>query len=308
MVINQRGFSGSMTTGGDSLYTLDRWRGYFFLNDKYSVSQNAGSITPPVGFVNYLGVTSSAATTVGSTDYYMMRQTIEGYNIADLGWGTASAKTVTLSFWVRSSLTGTFGGSVENSAGTYSYPFSYTISSANTWEQKTVTIVGQTAGTWATNNTAGLIMQFSLGVGSTLRGTANTWANAEYWSVTGETQVVATSGATWYVTGVQLEVGTQATGFEYRQYTNELNLCQRYYFKADPSNQGAILGSIYNNTAVRAFVPISYHVTMRTTPTLSYTIGNGTANTDYSSVDYAQVYLTITTTGYLSTFAATAEL
>ena len=262
MVINQRAFSGSMTTAGDSLYTLDRWRGYFFLNDKYSVSQNAGSVTPPAGFTNYLGVTSSAATTVASGSYFMIRQTIEGYNIADLGWGTANAKTVTLSFWVRSSLTGTFGGSLENSAGTYSYPFSYTISSANTWEQKSITISGQTSGSWATNNTAGLIMQFSLGVGSSLQGTANTWANAEYWSVTGETQIVGTSGATWYVTGVQLEVGTQATGFEYRQYGQELALCQRYY----ETLGFGLLGVANSSTGIWA--QMLFKVEKRATPTV----------------------------------------
>jgi hypothetical protein len=305
--IDQRN-AGASVTPTASGYTLDRWRAGLSVSSKFSVQQNAGSVTPPVGFKNYLGVTSLSSYTVGAGEVFNIAQFIEGFNAADLNFGTANAKTITLSFWVYSSLTGTFGGALSNDARNRSYPFSYTISAANTWEYKTITIAGDTSGTWLTSNNVGIRLEISMGAGSTYSGTAGAWASADYRSATGATSVVGTNGATFYITGVQLEVGTQATGFEYRQYTTELNLCQRYYFKADPSNQGAILGSIYNNTAVRAFVPISYHVTMRTTPTLSYTIGNGTANTDYSSVDYAQVYLTITTTGYLSTFAATAEL
>ena len=230
MVIDQRNAGASVNLTSNQ-YTLDRWGCYQTNTSALSIQQNAGSVTPPTGFSNYLGATSLAATSLSAGSYFMIQQRIEGYNTADLAWGTANAKTVTLSFWVRSSLTGTFGGSLRNGAGDRAYPYTYTISSANTWEYKTVTIAGCSDGTWATNNTASIYVEFALGVGSTYSGTAGTWANGVYISATGATSVVGTNGATFYITGVQLEVGSSATGFEYRQYGTELQLCQRYYQK-----------------------------------------------------------------------------
>ncbi len=196
MVINQRGFSG---TPASLEYTLDRWRALMSTaSSKFTVSQNAGSVTPPAGFINYLGVTSSSAYSVVAADQYGIQQWIEGYNIADLDWGTASAQPVTLSFWVRSSLTGTFGGSLGNSGGSRSYPFTFTISSANTWEQKSITVTGDTSGTWLTDNSRGLGVVFGLGVGSTLSGTAGSWSGNDYRSATGAVSVVGTNGATFY--------------------------------------------------------------------------------------------------------------
>ena len=230
MVIDQRNAGASVTITTDTQYTLDRWAGRTSAAaSKFSVQQNAGSVTPPDGFKNYLGVTSLSAYSVGSSDYYTIQQNIEGYNIADLGFGTANAKTVTLSFWVRSSLTGTFGCSLINQAFSRCYPFSYTISSANTWTQISVTIAGETTGTWLSTNGVGMQVVFSLGVGSTYSGTAGAWTTSTILAPTGATSVVGTNGATFYITGVQLEVGSSATGFEYRQYGTELALCQRYY-------------------------------------------------------------------------------
>jgi len=140
MVIDQRNAGASVTPTTSGTYILDRWQGRLTQASKYSVQQNAGSVTPPAGFTYYLGVTSLSAYSLGSGDTFGIQQLIEGYNTADLAWGTANAKTVTLSFWVRSSLTGTFGGAIRNDAGDRSYPFTYTISSANTWTQATVTI------------------------------------------------------------------------------------------------------------------------------------------------------------------------
>ena len=232
MVIDQRNAGASVTQTNSGVYTLDRWFAYGDVTSKFTVQQNAGSVTPPAGFVNYLGCTSSSAYTVGATEIYVVQQMIEGYNIADLGWGTANAKTITLSFWVRSSLTGTFGGSLKNNGGTRSYPFSYTISSANTWEQKSITVAGDTSGTWLTTNGLGIRLSYGLGAGSTASNTAGAWVAGNYTSATGATSVVGTSGATFYITGVQLEVGSSATGFEYRNIGTELALCQRYYEKS----------------------------------------------------------------------------
>jgi hypothetical protein len=279
MVIDQRN-AGASVSGNNSVYGVDRFRVATTVNSKFTMQQNAGSITPPVGFTNYFGITSSSAYSVTSTDYFLIGQPIEGFNTADLQWGTANAKTVTLSFWVRSSLTGTFGGSFNNSAYNRSYPFSYTISSANTWTQISVTIAGDTTGTWESTNGTGIFVWFGLGVGSTNQGTANTWAGAAYYSPTGATSVVGTNGATFYITGVQLEVGSSATGFEYRQYSQELSLCQRY-FQTIVSDSTAVyarfgMGSVVSANIMNVQIPLK--VTMRTTPSMGTT---GTASNYY---------------------------
>lgn len=273
MMIDQRNAGASVTPTVSGTYTLDRFVAVLSQASKYSVQQNAGSVTPPEGFTNYLGTTSLSAYTVGSTEIFAIRHQIEGYNIADLNWGTANAKTVTLSFWVRSSLTGTFGGSLRNSGGSRSYPFSYTISSANTWEQKSITIVGDTTGTWLTTNGVGISLTFSLASGSTLSGTAGAWTGNNLTSVTGATSVVGTNGATFYITGVQLEVGSTATSFDYRPYGTELALCQRYYEAGDYYYRGG-----YSNSVVVASVdsPVYFKVTKRTAPSVTGTNAQGT--------------------------------
>lgn len=266
-VIDQRN-AGASVTSTSNPFTLDRWQAFGAPGAKYTVQQNAGSVTPPVGFSKYLGVTSSSAYTVTSGDYFFLTQHIEGFNVADLNFGSANASTVTLSFWVRSSLTGTFGGSLANGAQNRSFPFTYTISTANTWEYKTVTIAGDTTGTWATGNTSGLEVNFGYGVGSGLSGTANgTWQAGDYRSATGTTSVVGTNGATWYITGVQLEAGTTASPFEYRQYGTELALCQRYYYKYKATDSGTMFGAGFNYSGTQALGTIKFAVTMRTTPT-----------------------------------------
>jgi hypothetical protein len=229
MMIDQRN-AGASVTPATGTYTLDRWQAYQSVASKFSVQQNAGAVTLPVGFTNYLGVTSLSAYSVLAANFYLLRHNIEGFNFADLSWGTSSAKTVTLSFQVYSSLTGTFGGSLQNSAQDRSYPFTYSIPVANTWTTISITIAGDTTGTWvgATNGN-GLCVTFGLGVGTTYSGTAGAWAANPYFSATGATSVVGTNGATFYITGVQLEAGSSATEFEHRQYGTELSLCQRYY-------------------------------------------------------------------------------
>jgi hypothetical protein len=229
MVIDQRNGGASVNNGAAlATYAVDRWKYYGTSASKFTIQQNAGSVTPPVGYINYLGFTSSAATVVGTSDIYTFGQVIEGYNTADLRWGTANAKTVTLSFWVYSSLTGTFSGSFGNSTANRCYPFTYTISSANTWTQISITVAGDTSGTWLTTNGIGLQIWFNLGSGSTQLGTAGAWGSTFYYGATSSQSIIATNGATFYITGVQLEVGTNATNFEYRQFGTELALCQRY--------------------------------------------------------------------------------
>jgi hypothetical protein len=264
MTIDQRNNGASVSTASSSgIYTVDRWITNYTQFSKYTAQQNAGSVTPPVGFSNYLGITSSSAYSVVASDTFTVRQYIEGYNMSDLDWGTANAKTITLSFWVRSSLTGTFGGSILNYAGTRSYPFSYTISAANTWEQKSVTIAGDTGGTWVGATNAGAaIISFGLGSGSTYSGTAGSWSSNQYYQPTGSTSVVGTNGATFYITGVQLEQNTSATPFERRLYNQELANCQRYFQLLDGFVGGSFSGTTIATSA-------QFKTEMRATPTFS---------------------------------------
>jgi hypothetical protein len=276
MGIDQRNAGASVSVTDSNQYTLDRWQGVASLSSsKFTVQQSS---TAPSGFSNSILVTSSSTYSVLSTDYFLVRQKIEGFNTSDLNWGTANAVTVTLSFWVRSSLTGTFGGAVTNSANSYAYPFSYTINAANTFEQKTITIAGPTAGTWiGATNGIGLQVKFGLGVGSTYNGTAGAWVAADYASVTGATSLVGTSGATWYITGVQLEKGNIATSFDVRPYGTELALCQRYY-------QLVGSGSGLHNSTATSVLSVPFATVMRTSPSLSSSINGGSLRAySYSS-------------------------
>lgn len=305
MRIDQRNAGASVTAGTTNPFSVDRWQTVSSQNSKYTAQQNAASVTPPVGFTNYLGITSSSAYSVLTGDYFALQQIIEGLNVADLGWGTANAATITISFWVRSSLTGTFGGSLTNSGSTRAYPFSYTISSANTWEQKSITIAGDTSGTWLTTNGVGVRLCFGLGVGATYSGTAGAWAATNYISATGATSVVGTNGATFYITGVQLEKGSTATSFDYRPYGTELQLCQRYFEKSQPQGSAVaggtaeyfFVGANFRGSSALMRYPLKWAVTKRAQPTVTfYNPRSGgtasqitTASADYSSTTAANL-------------------
>jgi hypothetical protein len=292
MVIDQRNAGAEVNPAVSSAYYLDRWNVLSTQTSKFKIGQNAGPVTPPSGHTNYLGITSLFAYSVVSSDVFEVRQNIEGLNVSDLAWGTASAASVTLSFWVRSSLTGTFGGALQNSAYNYTYPFTFLISAANTWEQKTITVAGPTSGTWLTTNGIGLRVVFGLGVGSTYSGTAGAWAATEYHSATGATSVVGTNGATFYITGVQLEKGSTATSFDYRPNGTELALCQRYYYKIKASGAGNSFGSAWAASSTLGFVLTQFPVVMRDVPSAleqsgtaaDYAIYLGASNTVCSAV------------------------
>jgi len=264
MVIDQRNAGASVTITSNQ-FGVDRMSYEVSQASKLSAQQNAGSVTPPVGFTNYQGTTSLSAYSSTSTDYFWVRQNIEGYNIADLNWGTANAKTVTVSFWAYSSLTGSFSATLVNDGNNRCFPFSYSIPVANTWTFITQTVTGDTTGTWATNNATGIRLIWNLGTGSSRQTTGGAWVAGDYrGGVTGSVSVVGTNGATFYITGVQLEVGSFATGYEYRQYQQELALCQRYL--------PAILGNnnpsyINYSSATGGNIYITYPVTPRTAPT-----------------------------------------
>jgi hypothetical protein len=302
MVIDQRNVGTAFNNTTSGVYSADRWKTYGAQAAKFSIQQDSSANTV-AGFANSLKVTSLSSYSLVTSDQFDVYQLIEGYNVADLAWGTASAKAITLSFWTRSSLIGTFGGSVRNTAANRSYPFTYTISSADTWEYKTITIPGDTTGTWEKTTSTGIILLFGLGTHSGLSGPAGAWAAANYVSATGATSVVGTNGATWYVTGVQLEAGSTPTPFEYRQYGTELQLCQRYYFRNTATTTfGAF--SVYapavNGTDV--YLPIQFPVTMRISPSsletaniqvldgvTTYTGGTFTIDSVSNSPNYASV-------------------
>ena len=228
MVIDQRNAGAAVTGNGD--FPVDRFVAFNSTDGAFSAQQDTSA---PAGFINSIKYTATTADgTLTTTQNTGITHIVEGLNIADLGFGTADAKTVTLSFWTRSSLTGTFGGALKNNAADRSYPFTYSISSADTWEYKTVTVAGDTSGTWLTTTGRGLTIVFALGAGPDRSGTAGAWAGANYNSATGAVSLIGTLNATWYITGVQLEAGDTATPFEHRPFAQELRLSQRYFSKS----------------------------------------------------------------------------
>jgi len=274
MRIDQRN-AGASISAGLSTFTVDRWPVYASVASKGTAGQNLNAVTPPTGFSNYLGFqTGGSAYSVTSSDLFFFYQNIEGYNTSELNYGTANAKTVTVSFWVNSSLTGTFGALLTNSAYNRAYGFTYTISAANTWTYISVPVPGDTSGTWVGGtNGIGMTLRINLGCGSSSNVTAGSWQSASASGVTGTVSVLGTANATFYFTGVQLEVGTQATPFERRPYGMELAQCQRYYYRTPAQGDGAqhynIMGRItgLNQSVFTSNLPVS----MRTYPAISLT-------------------------------------
>ena len=269
MVIDQRNAGAALTVNsGTDYFAVDRFTSVGTATAGVFTVQR--STTAPSGFINsILATVTTADSSLGTTNQYYVSQIIEGLNVADLAWGSASAQTITLSFWVRSSVTGTYGGSIRNSATDRSYAFTYTINSANTFEYKTVTIAGDTSGTWLTTNGVGMHVIWQFGLGSTRVTTAGSWTAGNYKGASGVTNLMATNGATFYITGVQLEVGSTATSFDYRPYGTELALCQRYFNKYFFTTGSGPTG--FNDSTTKALAFYNYPVTMRTTPTVGTT-------------------------------------
>lgn len=289
MVIDQRNAGASATYGSGSTagnyygYNIDRWFAQSYSSTvgngaAFTVQQNAGSVTPPAGYKNYLGVTvTSAQATLQTDSLYRILQLVEGYNTIDFAFGSSAASSITLSFWVRSSVTGTFSGTVNNNGngGTVTrYLYTYTVNVANTWEYKTIVIPAATTGSWGTVNSYGVTAEWCFGAASGRLGTPNVWGTGDQQGATGTTNLMATNGATFYITGVQLEAGTVATSFDWRPYGTELALCQRYaYMMTSVGSAGTYLRFCYGETLTTSQLQadIVFPVEMRSYPSLTTT-------------------------------------
>jgi hypothetical protein len=254
MRIDQRNAGAAVSINGS--FPVDRWS---FGKDGGTVAVSRSTLVP-AGFTNSLLFSVTTGYTPTSAHQNNIRQFIEGFNVADLGWGAAGAQSITLSFWVRSSLTGTFSGSLMNSAYDRSYVFTFSVVAANTWEYKTVTIAGDTTGTWLADNSSGIRLFFDMGSGSSYNATAGAWGAGEKRNTSGSVNLIGTSGATFYITGVQLEPGTVATPFERRSYGAELALAYRYFQRRDFTANGWI------TSATKSIGNISFGTPFRTSP------------------------------------------
>jgi hypothetical protein len=272
MQVAQRGTSGSVGSG--FTFVLDRWSQRYQSTDELvaTVTQDTDA---PDGFSNsYKWTTNTGETTIAADEYVYVNYKMEGQDAQSLAYGSASAKSVTLSFWVKSSVTGTYAVALYQADGARIINKTYTIDSANTWEKKSVTIVGDTGGTINNDNGEGLRIIFHLAAGSDTKTVdSSSWVNyaGGAWAY-GHSQdgVVTTTSATWQITGVQMEVGSVATEFEHRSYGEELALCQRYYFKLN-FPQTTTIGTAYRGTTDSGRISLICPVPLRTLPSINST-------------------------------------
>jgi hypothetical protein len=267
MRIDQRNSGAAVTVNtAGAFYATDRFRLSGKVADGVFTGQRVADA--PTDFTNSLKVTvTTADASLGTSDSYYAVQFIEGNHVADFGFGASTAKTVTLSFWVKSSLTGTFGGALSNSAVTRSLAFSYSIPVANTWTKITMSLAGDTTGTWLIDEGIGLRIYWGLGVGTSLSGTVGTWSASQLISATSAVSVIGTNAATWQITGVQIEAGSSATTFEIRPYALEETLCRRYYYHLTNAGTPPV-GNSANYLTTRVFGNWVLPVAMRGAPVI----------------------------------------
>ena len=309
--IHQRGGTIASTSGN---YTIDRWRTYRAggASGGFSVQQSLSSYpqTNISGVIdNFKSSALITVTSAGSADANnncKFQQRIEGSNVYDLAFGTVAAKKVTVSFYVKCSLTGNFGIALVNGSHNRSNVQLYTVNSASTWERKIVTFDGDTSGSWAFNTGTGLQLMFDMGSGSDKHtGSLNTWVSGEKHGTSSSVKLIHTNGATIQFAGVQLEAGEVATPFEFRSFTDALQLCQRYY------QVGSDIGCGYGSANGYARGGYIYATQMRSSPTLTLTnTGSGSIiATDTSNTGFYVTYgsLSGTSAGIFS-FIAASEL
>ena len=300
MNVAQRGTSGTSTA---DIYTVDRFAvGHGSPVNAMTFEQSTDT---PDNFKNSLKITAGTGASASTTGYAVLRQAIEGQNMAHLGFGTSAAEAIVLSFHVKSSLTGTFGVSIRNQAGTRGYGGTYVINSANTWEYKTVAIPADTGGTWPTDSGVGLHIMWDLGAGSNYDIAAGSWTDStNIIGVESTVKLTETTNATFFITGVQLEIGEQATPFEHRSFGDELLRCQRYYYQASGAN--IAYATLYSDS--HKMYSIFHPVKMRAIPTATVTGDTGTEYNSYESHYQAYVSATSNQSKNLDTLFFDAEL
>jgi hypothetical protein len=296
MMIDQRNAGASVSITSNNAYPVDR----FLVSAATTTFTVQRSTTAPVGFSNSLLVTNGTGASSSATQFNGFKHEIEGNNVADLNFGTANAQTFTISFWVRSSVTGTYAGRLASVSDVRTYTFTYTINAANTWEQKTVTVAGDTSGTWATDNSRGIQLIWDLGSGSNFNGTAGSWGTSGATRTSGSVNWTATTGATFYITGVQLEKGSTATSFDYRPYGTELALCERYF----EQTFFVSLGSAYSSSYPQS----TYRVQKRVNPTITFSAAGGAFTPNLNTLGFYQNSQNTNNTAVALTCYSSSEL
>jgi len=312
MGVSQRGTS-AVTASGSGTFSLDRFKAFQNGDGGFDVSQ---STVAPTGFNNSLKVdVTGADASIDAGAYKLLYYNFEGQDMSHLEWGTSNAKTITLSFWVRSTTTGNHSVGIRGGDASYnSYMTTYNIAVANTWEYKTVNIPGDTTAsfTYDTDNTLWGVLVFSFATGSTYTVSSNnTFHAGNFIQATGAVNLFSSASNDWYITGLQIEVGEQATPFEHRSFGDELARCQRYFFQlTDISSDGAgTFGQRYNNDTAKRTIEIQYPTTMRTSPTLTTTCPN-TIDAAYIQPDGSTSVISgvnVAYATYFTAFAASAE-
>jgi len=315
----QRGTSAT-TVNGNDIFAADRFKGWANGGGTFTVEQSTDVPNNEFEFSAKLTNTATDGS-VAASDNYRWATDLEGYTVSQLGYGHSDAKAVTLSFWVKSSLAGTYCGALYSTTASRHYIYEYTISSANTWEKKTITITsGDTTGSWNKTNGNGLRIYWGFGSGTDYQGTAGAWTAGEKWETSNQAAWIGSASATFYITGVQLEVGDTATPFEHRSYGDELARCQRYCYAQARYGDGSVgvdaNGSTYLHCATynstispaRSFVTFQYPVMMRANPDLTYTASGGATTSDFSNAGGVQLYDSDDDSWLIYDFIAEAEL
>ena len=271
MAIDQRNAGAAVTATG--AYPVDRWQLNNATDASLSVARST-DVPSGQGFTNSVVVTTTTAdASIGAAQYANLQHRIEGFNFADMGFGASGASSITLSFWVKATVSGNYSVAIYNSAENRINPQQFSVSAGGTWEKKTITIAGDTTGTWLTNNGIGANVTFYYALGSNFLGSSG-WNSGGTYGVSGQSNALASNSNTFAITGVQLEKGSTATSFDYRPYGAELVLCQRYYFKHTENRY--TVSSTSNGSNVCAMV--YYPVPMRATPTITTQLTNANYN------------------------------
>ena len=283
--VDQR-YSGGTVSAVQGLYGVDRWKSITSNNNKFSMDREGADGTANGNFTTYMRLTTTSAHTVGSSQFFLLWQTIEAKNMFDrTGFGKLGAKDLSLSFWVRSSVPGPFSGSLENVAQNRSFVWEVNIDSANTWEYKTIRIPAITEGSWP-RNTAGAAAYLMFSLGTTITRPPNNWGSSQGLGSPTEIKRIQISGATLDLTGIQLEVAKEATDFEYLTFAEDLLLCSRYYQQIEGYSDLIMFGSGRANGTSEAQVAVPLTVPLRASPSIpsldysAWGISNATGTTN----------------------------